>query len=146
MATTTANINITSDVLSYPINISKSMTMTKDANRTIGLDETTGLRTKKFTTATAAVIVEHDELTDDRAHKLYIRNASTNKANFFYVAYNASAAAATTAETIGKLYGQDWMLMPYDGNVNITVASSTASETQYLEYMVFADGIVEAKG
>jgi hypothetical protein len=38
------------------------------------------------------------------------------------------------------------MLMPYDGNVNITVASSTASETQYLEYMVFADGIVEAKG
>jgi len=146
MATTTANINITSDVLSYSINISKSMTMTKDANRTIGLDETTGLRTKKFTTTTAAVIVEHDELTDDKAHKLYIRNASTNKANFFYVAYNASAAAATTAETIGKLYGQDWMLMPYDGNVNITVASSTASETQYLEYMVFADGIVEAKG
>ena len=97
MATTTANINITSDVLSYPINISKSMTMTKDANRTIGLDETTGLRTKKFTTTTAAVIVEHDELTDDKAHKLYIRNASTNKANFFYVAYNASAAAATTA-------------------------------------------------
>ena len=146
MATTTANINITSDVLSYSINISKSMTMTKDANRTIGLDETTGLRTKKFTATTAAVIVEHDELTDDKAHKLYIRNASTSKANFFYVAYNASAAAATTAETIGKLYGGDWMLMPYDGNTNITVASSTATETQYLEYMVFADGIVAAKG
>ena len=146
MATTTATINVTSDILSYPITINKTMTMMKDANRVIGLDETTGLRTKKFTTTTAAVIVEHDELTDDKAHKLYIRNASTNKANFFYVAYNASAAAATTAETIGKLYGQDWMLMPYDGNVNITVASSTASETQYLEYMVFADGIVEAKG
>ena len=146
MATTTATINVTSDILSYPITINKTMTMMKDANRVIGLDETTGLRTKKFTTTTAAVIVEHDELTDDKAHKLYIRNASTNKANFFYVAYNASAAAATTAETIGKLYGQDWMLMPYDGNVNITVASSTASETQYLEYMVFADGIVAAKG
>ena len=50
----------------------------KDANRGIGLDETTGLRTKKFTDKTAAVIVEHDELTDDKAHKLYIRNASTN--------------------------------------------------------------------
>ena len=146
MATTTANINITSDVLSYPISITKSMTMTKDANRTIGLDETTGLRTKKFTATTAAVIVEHDELTDDKAHKLYIRNASTNKQLFFYIAYNASAAAADTAETIGKLYGGDWMLMPYDGNVNITVASSTSSETQYLEYMVFADGIVTAKG
>ena len=38
------------------------------------------------------------------------------------------------------------MLMPYDGNTNITVASSTTTETQYLEYMVFADGIVAAKG
>ena len=120
--------------------------MSKDANRTIGIEETTGLRTKKFTATTAAVIVEHDELTDDKAHKVYIRNASTSKANFFYVAYHASAAAATTAETIGKLYGGDWMLMPYDGNTNITVASSTATETQYLEYMVFADGIVAAKG
>ena len=37
------------------------------------------------------------------------------------------------------------MLMPYDGNVNITVASNT-TETQYLEYMVFADGVVAAAG
>ena len=146
MATINATATISSDIASYPITLSSTMTMTKSANPNVGLEETTGLRTKKFTSTTAAVIVEHDELTDDRAHKVYIRNASTNKAEFFYVAYHASAAAATTAETIGKLYGGDWMLMPYDGNVNITVASSTASETQYLEYMVFADGIVEAKG
>ena len=146
MATINANINISSDISSFPINISKEMTMGKAAAPTVGLEETTGLRTKKFTDSTAAVIVEHDELTDDKAHKVYIRNASTSRANFFYVAYNASAAAAGTAETIGKLYGGDWMLMPYDGNTNITVASSTTTETQYLEYMVFADGIVAAKG
>jgi len=146
MATINASVNISSDISSYPTAISKTMTMTKSANPSVGLDETTGLRTKKFTATTAAVIVEHDELTDDKAHKVYIRNASTNRANFFYVAYHASAAAATTAGTIGKLYGGDWMLMPYDGNVNITVASSTSTETQYLEYMVFADGIVAAKG
>ena len=145
MATTTATLNITSDVSSsFPINISKSMTMKKAGVET-GLEETTGLRTKKFTATTAAVIVEHDELTDDQAHKLYIRNASSDKSNFFYIAYNASAAAATTAETIGKLYGQDFMLMPYDGNTNITVASN-GTDIQYLEYMVFADGIVAAKG
>jgi len=120
------------------------MTMTKAGVET-GLEETTGLRTKKFTATTAAVIVEHDELTDDQAHKLYIRNASSDKSNFFYIAYNASAAGATTAETIGKLYGGDFMLMPYNGNTNITVASS-GTDTQYLEYMVFADGIVAAKG
>ena len=145
MATTTATLNITSDVAStFPINISKSMTMTKDGVTT-GLEETTGLRTKKFTSNTAAVIVEHDELTDDKAHKLYIRNASTDKSNFFYIAYHASAAGATTDQTIGKLYGQDFMLMPYDGNTNITVASN-GTDTQYLEYMVFADGIVANKG
>tara|TARA_R100000988_G_C3991066_1_gene162703 strand:- start:1067 stop:1507 length:441 start_codon:yes stop_codon:yes gene_type:complete len=146
MATTNASVTINSDISSYPITISKTMTMTKGANPSVGLEETTGLRTKKFTSTTAAVIVEADELTADAAHKVYIRNSSTSRANFFYVAYHASAAAATTAETIGKLYGGDWMLFPYDGSTNITVASSTASETQFLEYMVFADGIVAAKG
>ena len=146
MATINASVTINSDIASYPITVSKTMTMTKSANPSVGLEETTGLRTKRFTDTTAAVIAEHDELTDDRAHKIYIRNASTSRSNFFYVAYNASAAAAGTAETIGKLYGGDWMLMPYDGNVNITVASSTATEAQILEYMVFADGIVKAFG
>ena len=146
MATINASVTINSDISSYPISISKTMTMTKSANPSVGLEETTGLRTKRFTNTTAAVIAEHDELTDDRAHKIYIRNASTSRSNFFYVAYNASAAAAGTAETIGKLYGGDWMLMPYNGNVNITVASSTATETQMLEYMVFADCLVAAKG
>ena len=37
------------------------------------------------------------------------------------------------------------MLMPYDGNTNITVASDGGIE-QTLEYMVFADGIVAAAG
>ena len=146
MATINATATINSDIASYPVSISGEMTMTKSANPSVGLEETTGLRTKKFTDTTAAVIVEHDELTDDKAHKLYIRNASASRANFFYVAYNASATAAATAETIGKLYGGDWMLMPYNGNTNITVASSTSSESQMLEYMVFADGIVAAKG
>jgi len=146
MATINATATISSDIASYPITISSTMTMTKSANPSVGLEETTGLRTKKFTDSTAAVIVEADELTADQAHKVYIRNSSTNRSNFFYVAFNASAAAADTIETIGKLYGGDWMLFPYNGSTNITVASSTTTETQVLEYMVFADGIVAAKG
>jgi len=144
MATINATVSISSDISSYPVRINNSMTM-KKAGSCHGLDETTGLRTKKFTSTTDAVIVEHDELTDDKAHKVYIRNTSSSKENYFYIAYNASAAAATTAETIGKLYGGDWMLFPYDGNVNIVAASST-TDTQVLEYMVFADGIVAAAG
>jgi hypothetical protein len=144
MATINATVSINSDISSYPVRINNSMTMLK-AGTCHGLEETTGLRTKKFTSTTAAKIVEEDELEDNKAHKVYIRNASSSKENYFYVAYNASAAAADTAETIGKLYGGDWMLMPYDGNVNIMVASSTTA-TQILEYMVFADGIITAAG
>ena len=142
MATITATINVTSDILSYPITINKEMTMSKSANPSVGLEETTGLRTKKFTATTAAVIVEHDELTDDMAHKVYIRNASTSKANFFYVAYNASAAGATTAETIGKLYGGDWMLIPWNATAatshDVHVGAST-EDTMTLEYMAFVE-------
>ena len=145
MATINASVSISSDIMNYPVRINKTMTM-KKAGSCHGLDETLGLRTKKFNSTNVAEIATLADLTNDGAHKIYIRNASANKEYFFYVAYHASAAGAATAETIGKLYGGDWMLMPYDGNVNITVASSTATETQYLEYMVFADGIVAAKG
>ncbi len=141
MATINASISVNSDISSYPVRINSTMTM-KKAGTCHGLEETNGLRHKKFSSTSAAIIIEGSEYTDDKAHKVYIRNVSSNKEYFFYVAYNASAAAATTAETIGKLYGGDWMLFPYDGGVNITVASSTAVP-QTLEYMVFADGLVD---
>ena len=139
MATTTASLSISSNIMSYPTNIYKTMTM-KKLQSCNGLEETSGLRTKKFVNATAVSIIEEDEYTDTRAHKVYIRNISSDKTNFFYVAFHASAAAATTTEVIGKLYGGDWMLFPWLGSTDITVASITTEDDQYLEYMVFADG------
>ena len=138
MATTNATINISSDIMSYPANISKTMTM-KKLGSPVGLEETSGLRTKKFSATTATVVVEEDEFTNTKASKVYMRNTGSSKVNFFYVAKHALAAASDTdAETIGKLYGGDWMLIPYLADVNITVAPSTA-ETMTLEYMVFAE-------
>ena len=137
MATTTATINITSDI-APGATISKTMTMHK-LGSSDGLEETGGLRTKKFTATTATVVVEEDEFTNTKASKVYMRNTGSDKANFFYVAKHASAAAAATdAETIGKLYGGDWMLIPYAADVNITVAPNVA-ETMTLEWMVFIE-------
>ena len=144
MATINATISISSDISSYPTSINKTMTM-KKAGSCNGLDETLGLKTKKFTSTTAAEIATAADLTNANAHKLYVRNASSDKANFFYVSYHATDATATDAETIGKLYGGDWMLMPYNAATDINVASST-TDVQYLEYMVFADGVVAAAG
>ena len=138
MATTTATISISSDIMSYPARINKTMTMKKLQSCT-GLEETSGLRTKKFTAVTETVVVEQDEFTSTKASKVYMRNTGSSKSDFFYVAKHASAAASDTdAETIGKLYGGDWMLIPYLADVNITVAPSTA-ETMTLEYMVFVE-------
>ena len=144
MATINATISISSDISSYPTRVNKTMTM-KKADSCVGLDETLGLKTKKFNSTTAAEIATAADLTNAKAHKLYVRNASADKANFFYVSYHATDATATVAETIGKLCGGDWMLMPYNAATDINVASST-TDVQYLEYMVFADGIVTAIG
>ena len=136
MATTTATINITSDI-GPGISISKTMEMHK-LQSPVGLEETSGLRAKKFTGTAAVVIIEEDEFTDTKASKVYIRNTGSSREDFFYVAKHATAAASDTTETIGKLYGGDFMLMPYDGATNITVAPSVAT-TMNLEYIVFVE-------
>jgi len=138
MATINASITISSDITTNPITISKSMVMHK-LQSNVGLEETTGLRTKKFAATTAVVVVEQDEFTSTKASKVYMRNTGTNSENFFYVAKHASAAASDTdGETIGKLYGGDWLLIPYLADVNITVAPSTTG-AMTLEYIVFAE-------
>ena len=138
MATINATLNVSSDIMSYPTSINKTMTMNKFQSCN-GLEETSGLRTKKFTAVAATVVVEQDEFTSTKACKVYMRNTSSDKAHYFYVAKNASAAASDTAAvTLGRLHGGDWMLIPYLADVNITVASSS-TDPVVLEYMVFAE-------
>ena len=141
MATTNASISISSDIMSYPVRINKTMTM-KKAGSCHGLEETSGLNSRKFTSTTAETIVVNTEGTANKASKVYIRNTGSSKAAFFYVALNTNAAAAATTETIGKLYGGDWMLIPWIATAavthNITVASST-TDPAYLEWMVFVE-------
>ena len=141
MATTNASITISSDITTNPITISKSMVMHKFQSN-VGLEETTGLQAKKFAATTAVTIVANTEGTAGKASKVYIRNTGTSNENFFYVALNTNAAADDTTETIGKLYGGDWMLMPWAATAavthNITVAPST-TDAMTLEFMVFQE-------
>ena len=141
MATTNATISVSSDIMSYPININKTMTMKKFQSCN-GLDETSGLNVKKFKATTAVVLVGNAEGTAGKASKVYIRNTGSSKANYFYVTLNASAAAKATTETIGKLYGGDWMLIPWVATAatshDIIVAPSTTYDMT-IEWMVFVE-------
>ena len=141
MATIIASLSVTSNIMSYPTTISKTMTMTK-ADSCTGLEETSGLNSRKFKATTAVVIISNTEGTADKASKVYIRNTGSDKAEYFYVSLNAAGSAATTTESIGKLYGGDWMLIPWVATGATThdfcVVPSSA-ETMTLEWMVFEE-------
>ena len=140
MATTNASISISSDIMSYPVRINKSMTMTK-AGSCNGLEETSGLNSKKVQSTTAFLLFSNADATTLKASKVYVRNTGSSKVNFFYVGYGEDLAAATI-ETIGKLYGGDWMLIPWDAvaatSHDIYAFASTA-EAMTIEYMAFIE-------
>ena len=141
MATTSATITINSDIMSYSGDVSTTMEMKKFGS-TAGIEETTGLQVKKFNATSAVKIVDNTEGTAGKGSKVYIRNTGSSSTDFFYVALANGAAGATSTETIGKLYGGDWMLMPWIATAatthDIHVAPSTTS-TMTLEYMVFQE-------
>ena len=141
MATINATISVSSDITSYPISINSSMVMNKFQS-CHGLEETGGMNVKKFNATSVVKIVDNTEGTAGKASKVYIRNTGSSKTNFFYVAMANAAAASDSDETIGKLYGGDWMLIPWAATAatthDIHVAPSTTEEMT-LEWMVFQE-------
>ena len=113
--------------------------MTK-AGTTIGIEDTNGLGVKNLSATTAVVLELAADATASVANKVYIRNTSSNKAEHVKISLNASASADDTTEAIGRLYGGDWMLIPWEANGtghNIVAAPSTADEVTTIEYMTF---------
>ena len=106
MATTTCTLTLSSDMLSSPINISASTTITK-ADLTTGLEliemgrgtiaESDGSKTSEFGLPTA--------LGNDKAAKLFFVNKATDPT--FYIDVDIHDT------NIGRLYAGDWMFIPY---------------------------------
>ena len=129
MATTTATITLSSsDLSSQALSISSTTTLLK-AGLTTGLDQTTGLTRKLYATAqTAATLIDAADYTDAKAHKVYIKNVGTSTTEYFTIELGASNIL------VGRLYGGDWMFIPYGGEHDIDIDSSDVN--MQLEYMV----------
>jgi hypothetical protein len=129
MATTTATITLSSsDLSSQALSISSTTTLLK-AGLTAGVDQTTGLTRKLYATAqTGATLIDAADYTDAKAHKVYIKNVGTSTTEFFTIELGASNIL------IGRLYGGDWMFIPYGGEHDIDIDSSDVN--MQLEYMV----------
>ena len=137
MATTTAQITLTStDIADNALSISNTMTLTTAGTET-GITETTGLARKKVASASLAdlITVANTEVTAAKSSKVYIKNTSTATDKYGLIGIGDSSG---TPIYIGRLYGGDWMLFPWDANSgeDITLTMSDATET-IIEYMVF---------
>ena len=142
---TTATISIASDIYSGFSGISKAMTLTR-AGTLNDIEETTGFSRRKFTEAAvkdliimadAALILETD---DSKAAKVYIKNIGDGKGNINkdnYVTVSIGVHDGTM-QAVGRLYGNDWLLMPLtvvDGQ-DVVVAPET-NDAVVLEYVMF---------
>ena len=140
MATINATVTIGSDIISG-VNISNTMTMTK-AGTNNGLENTTGLNAKTVQTETAFKLFGNADATTLKASEVYIRNTGSSPTDFFYIGFGEDLAAATV-ETIGRLYGNDWMLIPWDAVAatthDIYAKSSTAESAMTLEFIAFTE-------
>jgi len=134
MATTTAQLIITStDLLSDSLSLSSIATLTTAGSAT-GLTGTEGLGRKKTGSTTEYTLFDANAATDDKAHKIYLKNLSTTATEYFEVQVGGVV--------IGRIYAGDWAFFPWSAdttgtNCDIDITPSATNMT--LEYMLFTD-------
>ena len=129
MATTIAQLTLTSsDLLSDSLEISTVSTLTGAGNST-GVTQSTGLARKTTSAASAAaiqsaVLYRAGDYTTNGANKVYVKNMSNTAAEYFTVTVDQ--------EELGRLYAGDWMFMPWNATsgtkalFTVTIAATWA--------------------
>ena len=150
MATINAALTVSSDITTG-LSVNKTMTMSKAGTNT-GLEFTSGLIRRKLTAITAIDLVTvgaqmYGTPTASVANKIYIKNTGSSSVDYIDIAIGDKDADAgeellatggNSKITLGKLFGGDWMLIPFEGSANndIIVVPSTAEATT-IEWMLF---------
>ena len=133
MATTTAAVTLTSDLLSDAMSVNASTTCMKAGTTADGLDQL------EYAVVEIATGDEYDLIcatpTASKASKLYVKNHSIDETYYVAVTQNAQA--------IGKLYGGDWMFIPADfHDAAADIAMTSNGGTNKIEYALFHEGTV----
>ena len=135
MATTTATLTLSSDMLSSPISISASSTLMK-AGITEGLEliemgrgtitENDDSKTAEFGLPTA--------LGNDKAAKLFLVNKATDPTYYIDVDIHDT--------NLGRLYAGDWMFIPWsmtDVAAEIVIEAEPSGATCPYEFALFQE-------
>jgi len=137
MATITANIALNNDAASTAVSVSQQMDLYK-AGGTEGMDTMTSV--SKVLTSTDQVDLITAASVSGTHHYVYISNASTVSTEYINVGIgNEGGGTPTDTEEIGRLYGGDWMFIPWtaDTNEDIIITPSVATKMT-VEYIVFS--------
>ena len=134
MATTTAQITLSSsDLTSDALSLTATATLF-DAGTTTGITQLEGLSRKTTTSSSQYVLFDATPSTTygaNKAHKVYIKNCSTTRSEYVTVEINS--------EGIGRLYAGDWMFIPWGATADtndIKIAPSVSTSLT-IEYMLF---------
>ena len=132
MATTTATLTITSDINTDALALTTTHTLNK-AGTTIGLEQSSGLAKKIYAAAqTNTTLISAGDYADNTASRVYIKNTGSSSTDYFTLELGASNIV------LGRLYGQDFTWLPYEGEQDIDI-SSTGTNME-LEFMVINEG------
>lgn len=135
MATTNATIDIASDVTDNALSVSNT-TQLNTAGTTTGVNTMTSV-TKVLSSTNQVDLITTGSVSTTHAY-VYINNPSTDETQHFKITIgNAGAGSPTDTEEIGRLYGGDFMWMPWDVDDDICITPSTADDMT-VEYMVFS--------
>tara|TARA_Y100000356_G_scaffold130333_1_gene132480 strand:- start:25 stop:438 length:414 start_codon:yes stop_codon:yes gene_type:complete len=134
MATTTAQITLSSsDLTSDALSLTATATLF-DAGTSTGITQLEGL-SRKTTASTSDVTLfdpaPHTTYGANKAHKVYIKNCSTTRSEYVTVEINS--------EGVGRLYAGDWMFIPWGAtaDTNDIKITPSVSTSMTIEYMLF---------
>jgi len=140
MATTTAAVTLSSDLLSDNMSVSASTTCMKAGTTADGLDQIEYGYIDVVTGDQFDLLGADDDdgtpvagVMASKANKVYIKNHSTDET--YYV------SIMIDAQDIGRLYGGDWMFIPWNATTDDKDIEITASGgTNKIEYALFHQG------
>ena len=130
MATTTAAVTLTSDLLSDNISVTTDTTCMKGGTTADGLDQM-DMGYIEIATGTNFDLLDADNaLNKDKANKVYISNDSTDETYYVIITIDATV--------VGRLYAGDWMFIPWgaeDATADIEIQAYTG--TNKISYAYF---------
>ena len=134
MATTATLTLASADIAGDPVSVSKTATLTK-AGSVNDLDQSSGLNRVHLRGTTEKLLLADNAEGNDLAAKVYIINKSEDASLYVTVKINA--------QTIGKLYGGDFLFIPWSqtdtaADIKVAATSWTSSTGDIpVEYALF---------